>query len=62
MVTNIFSNLFGNMQEKEIDIVKELNSNQGNCIHIEGYYLPNHYILSKAMRPSVILNALIDNF
>ena len=61
-LSNIFSNLFGNMQEKEIDIVKELNSNQGNCIHIEGYYLPNHYILSKAMRPSVILNALIDNF
>ena len=61
-LSNIFSNLFGKMQEKEVDIVKELNSNQGNCIHIKGYYLPNHDILSEAMRPSGILNALIDNF
>tara|TARA_B100001093_G_scaffold331603_1_gene316620 strand:+ start:26486 stop:28714 length:2229 start_codon:yes stop_codon:yes gene_type:complete len=62
ILSNIFSNLFGKMQEKEIDIVKELNANQGNCIHIKGYYLPNHDILSEAMRPSVILNELIDNF
>jgi len=61
-LSNIFSNLFVKMQEKEIDIIKELNSNQGNCIHIKGYYLPNHDILSEAMRPSGILNALIDNF
>tara|TARA_B100000900_G_scaffold64805_1_gene50026 strand:+ start:4734 stop:6962 length:2229 start_codon:yes stop_codon:yes gene_type:complete len=61
-LSNIFSNLFVKMQENEIDIVKELNSNQGNCVHIKGYYLPDHDILSEAMRPSVILNSLIDNF
>jgi len=61
-LSNIFSDLFVKMQENEIDIVKELNSNQGNCVHIKGYYLPDHDILSEAMRPSVILNALIDNF
>ena len=49
------------MQEKEIDIIEELNTNQGSCIDIEGYYLPNIDILSKVMRPSNIFNNLIDN-
>ena len=50
------------MQEKEIDIIKELNSNLGNKIDIEGYYLPNKDTLIKAMRPSRIFNDIIDNF
>ena len=50
------------MQEKEIDIIKELNSNLGNKIDIEGYYLPNTDTLIKAMRPSRIFNDIIDNF
>ena len=47
---------------KEIDIIKELNSNSGNKIDIEGYYLPNKDTLTKAMRPSRIFNDIIDNF
>ena len=61
-LSNIFSNLFRNMQEKEIDIIKELNSNLGNKIDIDGYYLPNADTLIKAMRPSRIFNDIIDNF
>ena len=61
-LSNIFSNLFRNMQEKEIDIIKELNSNLGNKIDIDGYYLPNADTLIKAMRPSLIFNDIIDNF
>ena len=61
-ISNVFSNLYLKMQEKEIDIIKELNSNQGNKIDIEGYYLPNTDTLSKAMRPSRIFNDIIDNF
>ena len=61
-LSNIFSNLFTKMQEKEIDIIKELNSNSGNKIDIEGYYLPNKDTLTKAMRPSRIFNDIINNF
>ena len=61
-ISNVFSNLFGKLQEKEIDIIKELNLNQGNNIDIEGYYLPNTDVLTKAMRPSRIFNDIIDDF
>ena len=61
-LSNSFSNLFRKMQEKEIDIIKELNSNLGNKIDIDGYYLPNKDTLTKAMRPSRIFNDIIDDF
>ena len=49
-------------KKKEIDIIKELNSNSGNKIDIEDiiYLIKTH--LSKAMRPSRIFNDIIDNF
>ena len=48
------------LAENEATIVAELNGVQGQPMEIGGYYLPNEELASKAMRPSVTLNAIID--
>ena len=46
--------------ENENDIVEELNSIQGKSVDIDGYYLPNESLTSKAMRPSIKFNSILE--
>ncbi|HCL26487.1 MAG: NADP-dependent isocitrate dehydrogenase [SAR202 cluster bacterium] len=48
------------MAANEAKIVQELNDAQGQTVDIGGYYHPNDELASKAMRPSVTLNAIVD--
>jgi isocitrate dehydrogenase len=48
------------MEENEDKIIAELNGAQGKAVDIEGYYYPNKELVSKAMRPSSSLNAILD--
>ncbi len=49
------------MKSKEIQIVSELNGVQGKPVDIGGYYLPDHKLVSNAMRPSKTFNSIIDS-
>ncbi|MBN2725400.1 MAG: NADP-dependent isocitrate dehydrogenase [Deltaproteobacteria bacterium] len=44
----------------ELKIIDELNSSQGQVVDIGGYYKPDEILASKAMRPSLTLNKIID--
>ena len=48
------------MQEKEAQIIAELNEAQGAPVDLGGYYQPKDALASEAMRPSATLNAIID--
>ena len=48
------------MGANEEKIIEELNDAQGQPVDIGGYYHPNHEMATKAMRPSVTLNAIVD--
>ncbi|MBL3654995.1 NADP-dependent isocitrate dehydrogenase [Fulvivirga sediminis] len=56
-----FEKVYSELQEKETQIVDELNGVQGEAKHIGGYYNPDYQTTSKAMRPSPTLNAVIDS-
>ena len=47
--------------ENESKIVNELNEAQGAKVDIEGYFWANEELATKAMRPSVTLNSIIDS-
>ena len=55
---------FGKVAEaltgNEEKIVRELNKAQGLPVELGGYYRPDPALVSKAMRPSSTLNAIID--
>ncbi|EKE87016.1 NADP-dependent isocitrate dehydrogenase [Idiomarina xiamenensis] len=51
-----FAPLAKKLTENEQAIVKELNDIQGSAVEIGGYYQPNPDLVSKAMRPSSLLN------
>ena len=55
-----FTTTYNLLAENEAKIVEELNKAQGNTVDIKGYYEPNEEITSKAMRPSVTFNKIID--
>ena len=55
-----FAEVAKQMAANEEKIVQELNDAQGQPVEIGGYYLPNHEMSAKAMRPSATLNAIID--
>ena len=57
-----FASLAAILKENEIKIVNELNEVQGNNVELEGYYFPNSSKVSKSMRPSLLLNSVIDSF
>ncbi len=48
------------MAESEAEILAQLNDSQGKPAEIGGYYRPNPELVAKAMRPSEILNSIID--
>lgn len=51
-----FARLASVLTDKETAIVDELNKVQGVAVNIGGYYQPNVELVSKAMRPSQLLN------
>ncbi len=57
----IFSNVAREMSNNEVKIVEELISVQGKPVDLGGYYLPSDEMVSKAMRPSVTLDLIIES-
>jgi len=55
-----FAPIAKELKENEEKIVSELNSAQGHSIDMQGYYWPNEEVVSKEMRPSETLNAIIE--
>ena len=56
----IFQPVASELERQEQAIVAELNGVQGKPVDIGGYYHPDAARVSKAMRPSATLNAVID--
>ncbi|SDI19707.1 NADP-dependent isocitrate dehydrogenase [Winogradskyella thalassocola] len=56
-----FTTVFNALSRNEDTILKELIDCQGEPVNIEGYYLPNENLISKAMRPSDSFNAIINS-
>lgn len=49
------------LSANESIIISELNAVQGGPVELGGYYQPNPELVSKVMRPSTTLNAMIDS-
>jgi isocitrate dehydrogenase len=56
----LFATVAQGLAANEEKIVQELNDAQGQPVDIGGYYHPNDEMVSKAMRPSATLNAIVD--
>ena len=54
-----FTNIYNELSSNEDAIMKELIDCQGEPVNIDGYYLPNEDLVSKAMRPSNVLNKIL---
>jgi isocitrate dehydrogenase len=54
-----FSSIYEALASNEVAIVNELINCQGNEVNINGYYLPEEDLVSKAMRPSELLNTIL---
>ena len=48
------------LAENEERIAAELLEVQGQAMDVGGYYMPDEALASRAMRPSVTLNGIID--
>jgi isocitrate dehydrogenase len=48
------------LTDNETAIVSELNDIQGQAVDIQGYYEPNEALTSAAMRPSKLLNDILN--
>jgi isocitrate dehydrogenase len=57
----LFKPVAQQLADNEAKIVTELNEVQGEPADIGGYYRPDKELVSKVMRPSATLNAVIDN-
>ena len=49
------------LSANESVIISELNAVQGKVVDLGGYYQPNPELVVKVMRPSVVLNTIIDS-
>lgn len=56
-----FTPIAKQLADNEQKIVNELNAAQGSKVDIGGYFMPNDELASKAMRPSVTFNAIVDS-
>ena len=59
-LAGIFKPVAKALADNESAIVEELNGVQGQAMDIQGYYMPDEGLASKAMRPSATLNGIID--
>jgi isocitrate dehydrogenase len=55
-----FGTLYAQLSENEQAIMKELNDAQGKSVDVGGYYLVDPATCAKVMRPSEILNGIIQ--
>ena len=55
-----FSPVAQQLKDNEELILSEIAAVEGKATDIGGYYLPNDELASKAMRPSITMNAIID--
>ncbi|MGW8288610.1 MAG: NADP-dependent isocitrate dehydrogenase, partial [Desulfobulbales bacterium] len=55
-----FTEIARKLKENEPKIIAELNGVQGQKVDIGGYYRPDPDKTTKAMRPSVTLNMIVD--
>ncbi|QDH79156.1 NADP-dependent isocitrate dehydrogenase [Echinicola soli] len=56
----IFTKVAKAMEEKEDQVIAELNGAQGSAVDIGGYFKPEEDKTSKAMRPSETLNGILE--
>ncbi len=56
-----FESVAKELAGNESQIVTELNKAQGQAVDLGGYFQPDFKLASKAMRPSVTLNKIIDS-
>ncbi|SFV81561.1 Isocitrate dehydrogenase [NADP]; Monomeric isocitrate dehydrogenase [NADP] [hydrothermal vent metagenome] len=56
-----FASVAEALSANESVIISELNAVQGKAIELGGYYQPNPALVTKVMRPSVVLNTIIDS-
>ncbi len=54
-----FTAVYNRLEEKEIEILNELELVQGKAVDIAGYYAPESKKVTAAMRPSELLNSII---
>jgi isocitrate dehydrogenase len=57
----VFTPVADRLEQEEAHIVAELNGVQGKPVDIGGYYHASPALTTKAMRPSVTLNRIIDS-
>ena len=55
-----FAKVAKQLVDNEARIIAELTATQGKPVEIGGYYRPNPELASKVMRPSPMLNAIVD--
>jgi isocitrate dehydrogenase len=48
------------LAENENEIIAELLAAQGNPVDLGGYYIPDTHLVAQSMRPSVILNKIME--
>ncbi len=58
---SMFAQLAQQFVDNEAAIVDELNSAQGSAVEIGGYYQPDTALTGAAMRPSSLLNRIVDS-
>ncbi len=58
---NYFKDAADKLEKEEQTILDEINGTQGKRINLNGYYMPEKDKLEKAMRPSSVLNGIIDS-
>ena len=56
-----FASVAEALSANESVIISELNAVQGKVVDLGGYYQPNPELVVKVMRPSVVLNTIIDS-
>ena len=57
---NKFTEIAEALGANEATIIDQLNGTQGKPMNVGGYYLPDDQLASASMRPSAILNEIID--
>ncbi|KQC08658.1 MAG: isocitrate dehydrogenase [Candidatus Cloacimonas sp. SDB] len=57
-----FTRLANKLKDNETQIMKELSEVQGKSVDLGGYYKPDDIKASKAMRPSITFNTILDLF
>ena len=55
-----FTGVAEQLKNNEVKILEEIAAVEGKATDIGGYFMPNDDLATKAMRPSITMNAIID--